>query len=221
MNMNGMLGRAGWGVMTVALSISLAHASAEAPGGALTSDDVAASHAEPCTPQKEPRLARLLREASFSPGVSDVIRMTKSGTDTPILIAHVQASDHAYKLRPEDIFHLNNNEVPDSVIASMIVRGAELRAKEPPVPPSAPLAPAQQPCVSAKVSLVSSGNRTVPRPASTVTVIGRSDLRRRLSNRNHSYSSRNFYNGIYGRGYPAYDRCFVYGSSQRRSFGRW
>jgi len=224
MNVNGILGRASLGVMAVALSVCFAHASTEAASTTLSSNGAPANDTARSAAQEETRLAKLLKEASFSPGVSDVVRMTRSGTDTSILIAHVQASDHAYKLRPEDVVHLNDNEVPDSVIASMIVRGAAVRSQIPPVPPAVQPVPPSQPCASPTAIFVSAPKRSVPRPASTVTVIGRSYGTRGVSYRNHFYSARNVYSGTYGRGYSVYDRYSHYDSSYRRGGGgrhRW
>jgi hypothetical protein len=219
MNVNRIFSRVSLGVIGVALCLSAIHVSAEETG----SDPMELSRSQ--TPSAVPvipegsRLARLLKEARFSSGVSDIVRLNRAGTDPAVLIAHVQASDHARKLRPEDITHLKDNAVPDSVIASMIVRRAEVRTTTPSVSPPTPTLQGSPSTASATVTIVQASQRRATPPVSTVTVIGRSDLSRGLSYRNHFYSSRNFYSGTYGRVYAAYDRYSFRSPWYRRGHG--
>jgi hypothetical protein len=211
--------------LSVVFTLSLAHASPE--GGELESssgtveENLSASR----TAANGTRLAKLLSEASFSTGVAEVAKMARSGADTAILIAHVQASDTPYKLRHEDIKHLDENNVPDSVIASMIVRGAEVRAKTTPAPQPVQPVQASQPSPAATVVYVSPRERTVRRPASTVTFIGGSCYGRDLGYRTHYYGTRDFYSGGYGRvhsSYGAYSYCgpsYSRSSWHRRGYG--
>lgn len=215
MNMNGILSPACVGMLAVAFGISFAHASSESGQVEPMSSRVKQPQVTRSENGKEARLAKLLKEASFSPGVAAVAKMARSGTDTSILIAHVQASDIAYKLRPEDIVHLNENDVPDSVIASMIVRGAEVRAQTPPLPQPVQQVQAPSPSASATVVFVPAPQPVFRAPASTVTVIGGSHASRGLSYRSHYYSARNFYSGTYGRTYASYGSYSYYGPSYR------
>ena len=72
-----------------------------------------------------PRLARLLKEASFSPGIIEVARLAEQGADTEMLLAHVRASDKAYQLRAEDMAHLKECAVPEVLMSAAVDPTAE------------------------------------------------------------------------------------------------
>jgi hypothetical protein len=216
---NQILRRAVGGVTVVALLAGVNRTAAEEPDPGSTSGlDCEAVVAAPEV-NDGTRLARLLKEASLAPGVGDVVRLVRSGTDTSVVIAHVQASDHTFKLRPEDIEHLNDHGVPDSIVASMIVRRAELRAQAPQVRPHSPVIHPPQPVIAETVKFVRAPTPQKSPQSSSVTVIGRSDLQRGLSYRNHFYSARNFYSGTYGRAYASYNRYCGHGPVFRGTHG--
>jgi len=214
-------------LLMVAPSVAPAHATGEGDESA-PQEEVRAGDAAGSTPVsdglQDSRLARLLKEASLSQGVVEVTRLAELGSDNSVLLAQVRGSDTAYKLRPEDIAHLRDHSVPDSVITAMIERGAELRARTPPVPPPAPAVPVVQAPPSSTVTYVPAEKTCRIQPASTLVIIGRSSLRSGLSYRNYYYSPRHYfssrpYNSVYasfgnyalnyrnptyrwGRGYP-------------------
>jgi len=192
-------------LLMVAPSVSLAQATEEGDESA-PQEEVRSGDATGSRPASEDlqdsRLARLLKEASFSQGVVEVTRLAELGTDTSVLLAQVRGSDTAYKLRPEDIAHLRDHSVSDSVITAMIERGAELRARTPPVPPPVPAVPVVKAPSSSTVTYVPPEMPCRVQPASTLVIIGRSSLRSGLSYRNYYYSPRHYfssrpYNSIY------------------------
>lgn len=208
--------------MVVATPSSPALAGDELASNSLQEPDANAEAA----PQSvnNPRLAKLLKEASFSPGVSDVARMAKLGVDAELLIAHVKNSEKLYKLRPEDIAHLKDQAVPDAVITAMIERGAELRAQPVPTVETTQSQPQAGWGFSEpnKVVYVAAFTSPTITPASTVTIIGRSDLRRGLSFRRYFYTPRSYYASYRASGgrylsYGAYSR--YYGTTYRRGYG--
>lgn len=202
--------------LPVAFCTSLVCATTGLADAATASRDTGAGgNVESGTPEDN-RLARLLREASFSPGVSEVAKMAQAGTDVSVLTAHVLKSDTPYKLRAEDLAHLRTHEVPDSVITAMIERGAEVRAEKrwrSDLPQPAPVPPAPT------VTVVRAAKPPLP-PVSTVTVIGRSDIDRGLSYRNYYYSPRNYHSPWrYGSVYASYGNYVRYGAGHLRGHG--
>ncbi|MCX7803641.1 MAG: hypothetical protein N3A38_00490 [Planctomycetota bacterium] len=67
--------------------------------------------------------------AGASEGVDDVLKLAKGGVGEEVLIAFVETSGIAYDLTADEIVTLTDAKVPQSVIAAMIRKGAELRAK--------------------------------------------------------------------------------------------
>ncbi len=67
--------------------------------------------------------------AEPSEGVDDVIKLAKGGVGEEILAAFVETSEIAYDLSADEILALSEAKVPQSIIAMMIRKGAELRAK--------------------------------------------------------------------------------------------
>jgi hypothetical protein len=133
------------------------------------------------------RLSRLLKEASLSSGVVDVAKLGDVGAGESVMLAFVNNSETAYKLRAEDIVYLKEHAVPDAIVTAMIERGAILRDRQPAPPPVPTVqnivyaAPPPAPTVTFIPAPVT------PEPVSTVTIIGRSDIRRGLSQWNHPY----------------------------------
>ena len=218
MKMNENPGPVSVGAMVVALGVSLACASTELSDMESTAADTGNRASAGARVSDDLVLARLLKEASLSPGVIDVASMADRGIDAALLTAHVEHSDKFHRLRPDDIAYLRDHEVPDTVIAAMMKRGAELRVERAsrPQPPPAPWAvPGETPKV---VTIVAAAKPPKP-PVSTVTVIGRSDLNQGLSYRGHFYSPRNFYSGTYGRAYSSYTGYSRYAPPYRRGYG--
>jgi len=154
------------------------------------------------------RLARLLKEASLSPGVVDVGRLGAADAGELVLLAYVNHSETAYRLRAEDITYLREHAVPDSIIAAMIERGAILRERQTSAAPAPqPVPPVQNiihaaPQPANTVVFIPAPASVPAQPVSTVTVIGRSYPRRGLSrwNRPYVYSRP----GQWRNNYPSY-----------------
>jgi hypothetical protein len=211
MKMQRMFGRTIVGVLVFGLGL---------PGGCLfvkgaetesVAEPVLRSQAGVDADAEGTRLTRLLKEASLSPGVSEVAKLAQLGSSESVLTAHVRSSERAYRLRPEDIAYLQAQKVPDAVVTAMIERGAELRAQRPPAAPT--VAPVVWPTPPTAVAVqVEPEWRSRP-PESTLIVIGSSSLQRGLSYRNYYYSPRKFFSsrpygglyasfGNYARPYP-------------------
>ncbi|MCU0771033.1 MAG: hypothetical protein MUE94_04570 [Verrucomicrobia bacterium] len=186
-----IINRAILGVLALGLGVSFGQTASELAEAVSVSKP-----AVPSTPADKPsvddsRLSRLLKEASLSAGVSEVVKLAESGTNVSVLTAHVRNADHAYRLRPEDVAHLRQHEVPDAVITAMIERGAELRAQRLPLSPF----PANASIVASVPSRVATIVPAVrsSEPESTLVVIGSSGLKQGLSYRNYYYSPRNYF----------------------------
>lgn len=202
MKMKRILCRANVGMLMVVLSTPFAHASNESAEGAKDVTGIEGIASADSSPLENPRLARLLKEASLSPGVNEVAQMAESGVGDSVLMAQAQNSDKLLKLRPDDIVHLRNHDVPDLVVAAMIERGAELRARRALTPP--PHQPVQVllPKPATVVTVVALRPQPRSTPASTLTIIGRSGSRRGLSYRNfydtrRSHFTTRPYRGVY------------------------
>lgn len=214
MKTNRILCRAALGMLMVAVSVRLAQATEDGDDAAPTGGEPQCGNGGTMTPVLDnSRLARLLKDASLSRGVTEVTRMAESGTDESVLLAQVRNSDTPYNLRSEDIAHLREHNVSDSVITAMIERGGELRARVPPTPPPVPTVPVVQAQASSTVTYVPAVKPCTVRPASTLIIIGRSNLRSGLSYRNYYYSPRRYfsstpYNSVYASfGNYALDSC--------------
>jgi hypothetical protein len=66
---------------------------------------------------------------TFSAGVGDVLRMVDAKVDPQVIRTFVENSTVAYNLSAAEIIALKTRGVPDDLVASMIARGAQLRAK--------------------------------------------------------------------------------------------
>ena len=206
-------------VAALSLSLALPHtrASSSEPSTEESEGKVVVSGGSEEAPAVDnPRLAKLLKQASFASGVNDVAEMAEQGIDESVLSAHVLNSEATQRLRAEDIAHLRKYGVPDDIVGLMIERRAENRERQAREASEAKAsAPAQQANQAPTVTIVPGPSRLTS-PASTVTVIGRSDLDRGLSYRRYYYSPRNYYSprrtgSIYGSfgNYKSYGRYGV------------
>jgi hypothetical protein len=60
-------------------------------------------------------------------GMSDIIRLVKSGVDESVVLAYIEASAIPYSLSIDDILYLNDLGTPQAVITAMLKHGNELR----------------------------------------------------------------------------------------------
>lgn len=209
-----MLGRASLGALIMGLGLLWGRFTTQGSEAEAAGEPVIGSAVAVDRESADSRLARLLKEASLSPGVSEVAKLTELGTSESVLITHVRSSDRAYRLRPEDMAYLRAQKVPDAVISVMIERGAEVRAQRPPMPQVITPVPV---AVAGSASVV----QVMPGPQfrtseSTLIVIGSSSLKRGLSYRNYYYSPRNYFSSRpYGGLYASF------GSYGRPDWGSW
>lgn len=113
-----------------------------------------------------PNLEKMLKEASKSPGIDEVVRMSAAGTDPSVIQSYVETSQTKFDLSADDVIQLHKSGIPPNVIKAMIQRGAELRQ-------AASAAQAQQhaqPVAAAPTYIVQ--QPPAEQPASTVTYVG-------------------------------------------------
>ncbi len=78
---------------------------------------------------------------SYSPGVSEIVKMIDAKVDPQVVKAFIKNSQVAYNPTASEIIELKKAGVPDDVLTAMIQRGAEVRAQAPSTQPP-PYAPA-------------------------------------------------------------------------------
>lgn len=76
--------------------------------------------------------ATCLLSTHASEGGDDLVKLAKSGADTPAIFAHIKASPIAYELSADEIMFLNDLGVPSNVIAYAIKEGKRKRSE--PIP---------------------------------------------------------------------------------------
>jgi hypothetical protein len=83
----------------------------------------------------------------FSPGVADVLKMMEAKVDPRVIQTYIQNSTVAYNPSVTEIIALKQRGVPDELVASMIQRGAQLRANgaQTPPPATSPVVPSLPP----------------------------------------------------------------------------
>lgn len=94
---------------------------------ALAFSTLAASGAD--GPADLSKVKRMLDTANSSPGVAEVLKLSKAGVEEPVIVSFVQNSSVAYSPSADEVVQLRESGISTSVITAMLQRGAELRQR--------------------------------------------------------------------------------------------
>jgi hypothetical protein len=64
-----------------------------------------------------------------SAGIDDILRMTKAGVSTDVIIVFIENSPIAYSLNASDVIALKEHAVPDEVTKALVKRGTDLKTQ--------------------------------------------------------------------------------------------
>jgi hypothetical protein len=81
-------------------------------------------------PHKETGQTKIQPEdVKFSAGISEIVRMVKSDTDSAVILTYVENSPIAFYPSAEEIIYLHQLGTPPPIVSALIRHGGELRAQ--------------------------------------------------------------------------------------------
>jgi hypothetical protein len=111
----------------------------------------AAAACTPCFALPDNGASQPAVSLSFSPGVRDILKMLDAKVDIGVITAFIKTSPVPFSPSASEIIALKQRDVPDEVITTLILRGAEVRnqmaqaAQVPPMTGQAATAPVTPP----------------------------------------------------------------------------
>src|SRR5258706_10516898 len=70
-----------------------------------------------------------IKATSLSPGLDEIVKLKKAGTDDSVLLTFIENSTIAYHPSAEEILQLRESGIPAPIIVAILKRGGELRQR--------------------------------------------------------------------------------------------
>ena len=147
------------------------------------------------------------RPAQLSPGLDDIVKLSKAGISDSVIATYVQTSGQMYHVTPNDLIQLSEAGVSPDVTTLLMQQGDALRQnaiqsqqQSQAAAQEAAQQPLPQPAQPAQTYAVAPTYVTPP-AVSTVTYIGRPTFFGRPVNSHYTYTGYYYPRTYYGRSY--------------------